>query len=239
MTLHTAQGFKGAAVLALQHLFRVARTQGVKWWVAGVAMIPSADADADARMQGERVGLAQAVWRAAHARGDAEVDDDGEDVDAWDRKNFARAFDDSVVRARIPEYDIFDAQGQVGVRAPPCVVVEVDALPRYASIEWACTGLDVAALRQESHSSAAAMGVEDFAIRHPENSFEYRVVEIRDGDVDVARVLSRIEHGTLYASVMGDWSDERWVKGGLSWVPCKRVWGEDGAEIRGVVVGGR
>ncbi|KAL5393665.1 hypothetical protein PMIN04_000491 [Paraphaeosphaeria minitans] len=237
MTLHTKDGFKGEAALALQHLFRIGRTQGVKWWTAGVAMIPSS---ADAQMHDGRVGLAQAVWTAAHARRETEDEDedDGEAVDVWDRKNFSKAFDDTVGRASMPDYGIFDRRGHAGLRAPPCVVVEVDALPRYASVEWACTGLDVVSLRQSS-GSTSLQGVKEFTVRHPEGRFEYRVVEIPDGEVDIAEVLSRMEYGTLYASAQGDWSDERWVKTGISWVPCKRVWGEDGRELRGVIVGGR
>lgn len=237
MALYTKDGFTGEAVLALQHLFRIARTQGVKWWTAGVAMIPSST-ETDAQAQGERVGITQAVWKAAHTAGFGAEDEDEEVVDAWDRKNFSKAFDDTSARAPVPDYDIFDREEQAELRAPPCVVVEVDALPRYASVEWACLGLDVSSL-QQSYSTDPSQGVKEFAVRHPERSFEYRVVEIPDGDVDVEQVLSHMEHGTLYASVKGTWSDERWAKNGVSWVPCKRVWGEGGKEIRGVIVGGR
>ncbi|KAJ4344701.1 uncharacterized protein N0V89_012445 [Didymosphaeria variabile] len=236
MTLYTGHGFKGEALLSLQHLFRIGRTQNVKWWTAGVAMIP---ANADARAQEERVVVAKAVWKAAHEPpSDAENEDEEEVVDAWDRKNFSKAFDDTVARSPIPDYAVFEQQAQSGakLRASPCVVIEVDALPRYASIEWACTGLNVDALEQFRDDESP---VKESVVRHLEKSFEYRVVEIPDEEVDAAQLLSQMEYGTLYASDKFDWTDSRWFKRGIAWVPCKRVWGEEGREVRGVIVGGR
>lgn len=240
MTLYDSQGFKGEVILALQHLFRIGRTQNVKWWTTGVAMIPASD---DKKAQEERVVLAQAIWRAAHEL-PSNTNDDEEDeevFDAWDRKNFSKPFDDNVARSSIPDYTIFDQQvqrhvGKKGLRAPPCVVVEVEALPRYASVEWACTGLSVSALAQSSVDEGP---VKEFIVQHPEGCYEYRVIEIPDEEVDAEQYISQVENGTLYASARFDWTDMRWFKSGISWVPCKRVWGEGGREIRGVIVGGR
>ncbi|KAL1595765.1 hypothetical protein SLS60_009454 [Paraconiothyrium brasiliense] len=234
MILYTEHGFRGEALLSLQHLSRIGRTQNVKWWNAGVAMIPT---NVDARAQEECVTVAQAVWKAVHELpSDAENEDEEEVLDAWDRKNFSKAFDDTVARSSIPDYGVFEQQAQHGVklRAPPCIVVEVDALPRYASIEWACTGLDVGALEQFCDGESPAR---DFVVRDLQKTFEYRVVEIPDEEVDTAQLLSQMQYGTLYASARFDWTDSTWFKRGIAWVPCKRVWGEQGREIKGVIVG--
>jgi diphthine-ammonia ligase len=253
MTLYTKDGFKGEALLALQHLTRIGRTQNVKWWVAGVAMIPASTGGTE---QEERVALAQAVWNAVnappYAEGGEEEDEEGEVVDAWDRKNFSKAFDDTVERARIPDYRIFGkydgevSTGSSGLRAPPCVVVEVDALPRYASIEWACTGLAVDGLQQVHTGVGGDSGNSRnhqpgaFEVRDTDGRFAYSVYEIPgDGELDAAKLPFIVEHGTLYASSRFDWKDSSLVQSGVSWVPCKRVWGQEGRELRGVLVAKR
>lgn len=255
MALYTKDGFKGETLLALQHLTRIGRTQNVKWWVAGVAMIPASTGSGTD--QEERVTLAQAVWNAVNRPpyadgGEGEDDENEEVVDAWDRKNFSKAFDDTVERARVPDYRIFgEYDGEVStasseLRAPPCVVVEVDALPRYASIEWACTGLAVDGLQQVHTGVGGDSGNSRndqsgaFEVRDPDDRFAYIVYEIPgDGEVDVAKLPFTVEYGTLYASSRLDWKDSSLVQGGVSWIPCKRVWGQGGRELGGVLVAKR
>lgn len=248
MTLYTKDGFKGEALLALQHLNRIGRTQNVKWWVAGVAMIPTLSDD---RTQDEQVSLAQAVWRAANAPpAENEDGEDDEAMDAWDRKNFSKAFDDTVKRAPIPDYRVFQEEtrstaSSSEILTPPCIVAEVDALPRYASIEWACIGLNVPALQRTyiggtatESSCSSARQTRESLVRDPDNRFGYTVIEISEPEgVDAAEMLSHVRYGTLYASARFAWEDKRWFKNGISWIPCKRVWGEDGREIRGALVG--
>ncbi|KAF1971210.1 hypothetical protein BU23DRAFT_556227 [Bimuria novae-zelandiae CBS 107.79] len=249
MALYTKDGFKGEALLALQHLTRIGRTQNVKWWVAGVAMIPGSE---DLEAQAQRVSLAQSVWAVINEPpSEKEEEEDEEVIDAWDRKNFSKAFDDTVSRTQIPDYSIFEQHnvqipaGPTKFRAPPCIVVEVDALPRYASIEWACTGLSVNALQQQLHNDGASADggsakphhPSSVQVRDPESRFAYTVIEIPgDDEVDASRWLSRVEHGTLYASAKFDWTQSYWFKNGISWIPCKRVWSEGGREVKGVLV---
>ena len=256
MTLYSKDGFKGEALLALQHLTRIGRTQNVKWWVAGVAMI---SATTESRgFQEDRVKVAQAVWDAVNAPPPADGEEGEEDqedeevVDAWDRKNFSKAFDDTVARSRIPDYRVFgdpdlqESTDSSRPRAPPCIVVEVDALPRYASIEWACTGLDVDRLRQTHAGVADDLGDAEhhrsraFEVRDTDDRFAYSIFEIpEDERVDPAKMPFEVEYGTLYASSRFDWKDSSWAQSGISWIPCKRVWGQGGRELRGALVAKR
>ncbi|KAF1949612.1 adenine nucleotide alpha hydrolases-like protein [Byssothecium circinans] len=135
MTLHTTDGFKGAALLSLQHLWRIARTQGVRWWTAGVAMIP---VSSDRKEQEERILLAQGAWRAIHVNADEEEGQGEEEdvVDAWDRKNLVPTFDDHTARAAIPDREaVVDRSAGGGQAVPACFVAEVDALPR-GGLRW-------------------------------------------------------------------------------------------------------
>lgn len=244
MTLYTQHGFKGEALLALQHLTRIGRAQDVRWWVAGVAMIP---ASADLEAQQERVSLSQAAWAAIHQQGHGQEESDDEAVvDAWDRKNFSKAFDDTVVRSPVPDYRIFEDQMQNSTNpsarlVPPCIVVEVDALPRYASVEWACIGLSVNTL-QQPRTDASAMSAEancpsTYEVRDPASRFAYSVIEISGTErADSMEAVPHVEYGTLYASAAFDWKDSKWPRSGISWVPCKRVWVEGGREVGGVLV---
>ncbi|KAJ4301271.1 hypothetical protein N0V90_003362 [Kalmusia sp. IMI 367209] len=239
MTLYTKDGFKGEALLALQHLFRIGRTQHVTWWPAGIAMIP---ASADAQSQEERVRIAQATWASIHnpstdsAHG---TPDEAPEPDAWDRKNFSKAFDDATERAPIPDRRIFDRtsgpHAPPSDRRPPCFVAEVDALPRYASIEWACIGLDV----QHVCPSHTQLGnyIHRFSVGpDPDDDIGYFSVEITDAE-DGRDVVEEYgcRYGTLYVSPRLKRRD--WNLLGIAWVPCKRVWGADGTEVGAVLVG--
>ncbi|KAF2644397.1 adenine nucleotide alpha hydrolases-like protein [Massarina eburnea CBS 473.64] len=195
MALHLSAGFQAAATLSLQHLWRIGRSQRVRWWTAGVAMIPHSE---DRAGQEERVLCAQAVWKGIHAyrdEGDEEVD-----VDPWDRQNFGPTFEDRVFRAEIPDFSTVAtlgsaASGGVGIAPvrPPCFVVEVEALPRYAQVEWACLGLAASDLNLDLDLDVVSSGAEKrgTVIRCRGTGTRYFAVEILDkkGDGGIVRGL--------------------------------------------------
>jgi diphthine-ammonia ligase len=212
MELYTDGGFKGQALLSLQHLWRVGRATGVRWWPAGVAYLPYSG---DRKEQETRIMYVQALWKAIHAHYDAnnEADDEAEEVDAWDRKNLHATFDD-----RNPPPRLVRPAGTASGGCPPCYVVEVDTLPRNASIEWSCTGLTGGSQPGVYHSMRSA--------------------ELQMG-TSVFQYMQHWVHGTVYLAdtdtvklPSGDWAFR-----GVQWVPCKHVWGWKGEEVGAVIVG--
>ncbi|KAM0721996.1 hypothetical protein Q7P37_002922 [Cladosporium fusiforme] len=133
----TAESFLNQAVLALQHLYRIGAAVGVRKWSNVVALITADGAESAA----SRADVARMVWQAVHepekSSGD-EDDEDGEDehFDVWDQqRGGGRAAWQNYAAA---EEEEDNAQAET---VPPIYVVEVDALPRGASIEWVAYGL--------------------------------------------------------------------------------------------------
>ncbi|KAF2242576.1 adenine nucleotide alpha hydrolases-like protein, partial [Trematosphaeria pertusa] len=154
-TILEEDSFKGEAVLALQHLFRIGRTQGVKWWTAGLAMLPSIPS---AKEQEKRVLLAQALWKAIHAPPSPTEDQSAaeEELDAWDLKNLLPTFQDTSRRPAIPHRNSILSSSSSPADpppTPPCFVADISALPRAANIEWLATGLAASsiAVRQSDY----------------------------------------------------------------------------------------
>ncbi|PSN65664.1 adenine nucleotide alpha hydrolases-like protein [Corynespora cassiicola Philippines] len=235
MDVYTDRGFEGQAVLSLQHLWRIGRAKGVRWWTAGVAYI----SECGPGEAGRRVRSAQRAWRAVHARASADDDeeDEAEDVDPWDRRNQGQAFNDNTERARIPNWDAVSGPREGGgqVDAPPCFVVQVASLPRGVDIEWSSTGLTHSALSVERPSGRSAVA----SCTVPRGaSPRFYAVEIVDGgkeEVEALKGLGAWTSGTLYAGP--GFPVESMGTGGVQWVPCKGVWGEDGKTVKGVLVG--
>ncbi|UPX17798.1 Diphthine--ammonia ligase [Ascochyta rabiei] len=165
MEVYTERGFKGQATLSLQHLLRIGRAKGVRWWTAAVAFIPASE------NVEEKVKAAQDAWRCIHSSSsphttssedeDDDDDDDDEeeedmdvDIDPWDRRNTHTAlFNDHTHRSRIPDPDISDNGSP-----PPCFVVEVASLPRDVDIEWSATGLTTSSASLQ-HSTLAPLSI--------------------------------------------------------------------------------
>ncbi|TKA72793.1 hypothetical protein B0A55_07325 [Friedmanniomyces simplex] len=123
--------FAHQAVLALQHMVRIGRCTRVNGWIAAIAfVVKGPDETAFSLAQ-----TAYAAWRALHApaqNADAQTDED-EGFDVWDLTHRHGGY-----IARKPERSGMAAGYQLSTKAatPPLWVVEVDALPRNASIEW-------------------------------------------------------------------------------------------------------
>ncbi|KAK1069799.1 hypothetical protein LTR74_004678 [Friedmanniomyces endolithicus] len=120
--------FAHQAVLALQHMVRIGRCMRACFWVAAIAFVVTGPADSASSL----ARAAYAAWRALHTEAppaEAQIDQD-EDFDVWDLTHRHGAYS-----VRKPEHSRI---GTVSIQAatPPLWVVQVDALPRNASIEW-------------------------------------------------------------------------------------------------------
>ncbi|KAJ4336954.1 hypothetical protein N0V95_008466 [Ascochyta clinopodiicola] len=118
MEVFTDHGFKGQATLSLQHLWRIGRAKGVRWWTAAVAFIPGGENPE------EKVKTAQETWKAIHCSSSPRTssDDDDEDddtdlpIDPWDRRNtHTPLFNDATTRLPIPSPLLSDNES-----IPPC-----------------------------------------------------------------------------------------------------------------------
>jgi len=244
MTLHIEDGFAGEALLSLQHLFRVGRSQSVRRWVAGVAMIAVSP---DPSVTRERVLLAQAAWSEIHKTATQDEDEDGTDMDPWDRKNLTKAFNDSVLRCPLPDGSVISSvRPAVTSSVPPCFVVEVASLPRGASVEWSSIGLTSNSLLFEEHQtyspSCDATVVAETSLsprgaggQESQPGLRYCTAEIVNNEPGVGDGRGGTwQCGTLYASPRLVRSSEL---SSVGWVPCKTVWGQGGREVDAVMVG--
>jgi diphthine-ammonia ligase len=117
--------------------------------------------------------------------------------------------------------------------------VQVESLPRDVDIEWHSTGLSSCKLEILDSPSINGGG---HVIRVLGTDTRFFSIDITSVD-SVEAVKNRLgdfvwEHATLYASAgLGLSSGYASVVEALQWIPCKRVWGADGVEVRGVIVG--
>jgi diphthine-ammonia ligase len=220
MEVYTPHGFCGQVVLSLQHLWRIGRAKNVRWWTAGVAFVPSNMADVETG-----VCVAQDAWRAIHGppvTGGDDEDEDGEDVDPWDRINSGagNAFNDTTYRAPIPDRAAISSTETVPM--PPCYVVQIESLPRDVNVEWSATGLTSTSIHVEG--TTASPGGSRSVFRAEEIS--------KQSDIKMDEWTS----ATVYTGRGFAW-DTKWNMAGVQSIPCMRVWGNSGEEVRGVIVG--
>ncbi|OJD35167.1 atp-binding endoribonuclease [Diplodia corticola] len=249
----SSSAFAVQAVLALQHLWRVGRVMGVRWWACGTAFVSMPES----RAEGDRRALvAREVWRRIHEqlrpKDAGEEDEDADVVDVWDLKygNAGKGFGGVGGGAPAAEVDgrpklpAFEAvkwsrgmEKEGGDLVPPCVVVQVLELPRAADVEWTSPGLtncgDVTLGRLEGsrtglvvHETKAAGGTMSFyaaGVASGDDVWELDEI-LKSAMVPVeGRVY------TLYAAgpLPQDWVDRSCPLV----VPCGRVWGPDGKEV--------
>jgi diphthine-ammonia ligase len=126
--------FRHQAVLALQHLYRIGAAVGVRRWASVIAFITSPSADA-AKSQ---ANVARRVWQEVHSRQEGEgedgEEDEDEDFDVWDQQ---RGGGRAAWQSHATEETEHKSEEQV---VPPIYVIEVDSLPRGASVEWVAYG---------------------------------------------------------------------------------------------------
>ena len=124
--------FTAQAILALQHLWRIAQIMQASHFLGAVAFI-SSSANTSAS---SRVASALQSWKLAHVpptSEDAEDEQDDENFDVWDQRQFGSTGNTVTSTQR---KDIVNAS------VPPCFVAEVESLPRDAPIEWASVGVE-------------------------------------------------------------------------------------------------
>jgi diphthine-ammonia ligase len=223
MTVYQSHGFRGQALLSLQHLWRIGRTKGVRWWTAGVGFIPASIARPE-----ECVRVAQDCWTRLHitsTQDEDENENEDEHVDPWDRLNSANGmvFNDDTYRAPIPDLEVLRTGEDTPT--PPCFVVQVKSLPRDVDIEWSATGL-----------TAESIGFDGIVSSPTCSCSQFQALEIRErGDYNKVK-QNAWTSATLYVGRGFEW-DAAWNLEGVQWIPCYRVWGARGEEVKGVIVG--
>ncbi|KAG9386466.1 ATP-bind-4 multi-domain protein [Pyrenophora tritici-repentis] len=236
MAVYTDRGFKGQAVLSLQHLWRIGRAKNVKWWTAAVGFIPASQHPED------RVRIAQDVWKAIHAPAhDDNADEEDEDthIDPWDRLNqhHISAFSDTTVRSPIPDRAVVSSDSTAST--PPCFVAQVASLPRGVDIEWSATGLTCPSIQCTRNPQIPHLRV----TTSRDTRSRFLTLEVRKrSDLTVLREVGERAWtcATLYVGKGFEWCGDGVGAAdleGVQWIPCQRVWGEDGEEVRGVFVG--
>ena len=136
----TIDGIHFQTVLSQQHFVRIGNAMQVRRWVCGIAFITAASSQA-ARTQGK---IARQAWDALHqtsgsAESHSKIDDDEADsFDVWDVKHGAARI---LPHQQYAQRDLLSHEASSPPKTPPLYVVQVDSLPRGASIEWAVYGL--------------------------------------------------------------------------------------------------
>ncbi|KAF2792627.1 adenine nucleotide alpha hydrolases-like protein, partial [Melanomma pulvis-pyrius CBS 109.77] len=237
MEVYTEHGFKGQALLALQHLFRIGRAMHVGRWVAGVAFMSTCP-DQETY---QRVQTAQTAWTAIHTapplpEHDDDAASDAEEAqvtDPWDMLNIRGplVFDDTTNREPLPDPSMIIADENTAI--PPCFVVQVAQLPRDAPIEWSALGLAKGTLTSEMVFHQPRVFYTDVK----DSKVRFIALEVTDDWNEVPTLIRTgvWDHCTLYAGP--DFPDNWGSLKGVSYVPCQAVWGHGGKKVRGVLVG--
>ncbi|KAF4310088.1 hypothetical protein GTA08_BOTSDO12483 [Botryosphaeria dothidea] len=246
-------GFGVQTVLALQHLWRVGRVMGVRWWACGAAFV---SACGDRREGDRRAVLAREAWRGIHEGlrpAEEEEDEDEGDVDVWDLKFGNRGMGGvSAVevdgRANLPNFKgvkLVDGGGDDDdddVLAPPCVVAEVLELPRATDIEWTSPGLancKNVALRILRGGETGLL-VHETKFAADTVAFYAAGVADRNQVWDLEDVLQNADvpaGGRIYTVYMAKPLPQEWLgKSKPLVVPCSRVWGPEGKEVAAAVM---
>lgn len=233
-----AAGFRLQTVLALQHLWRIGRAMSVVWWTAGVAFISRCDG----REATGRVATALEAWtsihRLAYEEQNARLGPEDEDtVDVWDMKHGmgARAGTDSVTsdngRPPLPDYSRVLAPPDVAAvgsaMAPPCIVVQVDELPRGADIEWTSLGLAPGGIElQVTQGIVTGAGRAGSIFQWVAVAVPTDVDAIGQGEVILGQY-------TVYAAqpLPAAWLERAKPRV----IPCRAIWSDDGRELAAVV----
>jgi diphthine-ammonia ligase len=131
----TAETFLHQAVLALQHLYRIGAAVSVRRWSSVIAFITAPSAEAAS----SRANVARRVWQefrrpsGQEKTGEDEEEED-EAFDVWDQqRGGGHAWQTYAADER-------DGPAQDEQSIPPIYVIEVDSLPRGASVEWVAYG---------------------------------------------------------------------------------------------------
>ncbi|KAK4986405.1 hypothetical protein LTR50_005311 [Elasticomyces elasticus] len=136
-------GFRVQTVLALQHLWRIGKATNVVQWLGAVAFI-TANTYTQAVSRAQIASLAWLKAHAVHLESLGEEDDKSPaDLDVWDLRSRGALQHTSPSKSALSNR----LGAGIGI-TPPCFVVQVEELPRGASIEWSSTGITGEAVDQ-------------------------------------------------------------------------------------------
>ncbi|MCJ1296161.1 hypothetical protein MMC34_007726 [Xylographa carneopallida] len=236
--------FAQQAALALQHLWRIGTEMRVAWWTGTVAFIACEPVS----------GAAQALaawrcWERMHRpppTADEDDDDDAAGPDAWERTygRQGRLATAAAPAQQLPDFArVACADGEAPV--PGFFAVQVAGLPRGCAVEWQSMGIAGAELEYRSFSSArtahGARGRVCTVTSQPGVAFEHVSFALACSVEDCLaecvrwldrRMVGRAGHATLYTA-----AGAAFLGLEAQIVPCQRVWGAGGVELRaGLVV---
>lgn len=132
----TANTFLHQAILALQHLYRIGAAFGARRWSNVIAFITAPSAE-DAIL---RADVARRVWQEVHAKQENTNEDEEEEDEAFDVWDQQRGGGRGAWQAYAADGE--DSAPTEAQSVPPIYVIEVDSLPRGASIEWVAYGVN-------------------------------------------------------------------------------------------------
>lgn len=221
-------------VLALQHLWRIGEAMQVDWWLGAVAFLTGGEQKIETQAR-----VAWHLWKKVHTRAeDADEDDEGPQLDAWDIKYGRRAEEvmPKAVSSSLPRFSVLggDATAAAGTISP-FLAVEVDELPRGSDIEWQGLGSrceQVTLETREGCVSATADG------RYRYVGLEIDTVGSQASMEESLRQVMNIHcqsnglvQTMLYTTQPvpeGFWAGQI--------VPCRSVWGREGRRLTAGVV---
>jgi diphthine-ammonia ligase len=235
-----SQLLKLDVVLSLQHLIRVGRAMDVSAFTGAIAFIPECDSISRQQL----VSMALQAWDLVHARKSSDLDkadSESEDIDVWDLRNgMARSQLDSSsaqnvdLRRPLPDFSVIQSG------SPPAFVVQVEQLPRSASIEWTSLGLNKEEVSYHTYHEGHAGTVTRHETRC--NGLRQQCIAIgkteKNERLSAYEVLNNYCRGGVFAmayvtsGLEADWLE----RSEAQVVPCKRVWGIDGKRLSVLVV---
>lgn len=148
--VHSPSDYVNAAVLGLQHLWRIGQEREVDMWPWGVAFLKQGPDTWD------RASTASRIWKETHRIGtrpekDLPDEDDGseERLDAWDLRYNRFSSNNSSTHTitvgehlhELPTKSVFGNDIEASLFIPPFIAAEVTSLPRDASVEWWSLGI--------------------------------------------------------------------------------------------------
>ena len=205
------------AVLALQHLWRIAAAMQVNWWVCAVAYVTaSRSGEAKAR-------LAWDLWDRMHVRPE-DKDEDDVDVDIWDIKYGGQG------PAQQPTASLPDFSLSLSDTTPPFLAVQVAGLPRGTDIEWqglgchCATGVDISTTTADTTTTTTieglTSGVIEIGMEHADHLQEH-MQDILDKYSSYRLVVYTAHTQTLSCTLPRD----------TLVIPCRGVWGKHAKRI--------
>ena len=131
------------AVVALQHLWRIGRSMKVSWWTGAIAFVDAPN----------RAATTFRVWEDIHSKQNQNDESEEPDFDVWHARHdfgFLPSTTGAVTRSPLPDWSCC----RHPAHTPPIFTVQVQELPRRASIEWLSVGIStIVGIEQRSEGA--------------------------------------------------------------------------------------